>query len=329
MPRLLRKHHVGMMKSLSLKQFYEKRNKILLIRETGGLGDILMHRMMIEDFKLLMPEAKIVFATPKKYHDALYDHPFIDELVESKEVDIHDYVVSYNTTSACTRYEMRMYPYSGKNRSDIWANHCGVTLTRHNMHITLEPGFKQYGLDFVENAREGSTGPAVCLCPVSAMEVKNLQDWQLEGLVEGLRARGCFVYAAHFYELPKLIEMGVPQATMTSIREWMGIISAADHVVSVDTAGFHFAGGIGKPLVGIFTFADGKAYGRHYNFTLVQKHRDNGDWDCGPCYNWSVCPKCPTQPKPCLLEITPKMILKGYDEMVEGLNTRNLDNAIC
>jgi len=44
------------------------------------------------------------------------------------------------------------------------------------------------------------------------------------------------------------------------------------------------AGGLGKPLCGIFTFADGKIYGKHYDFVLVQKHRDNGNWNCGSCF---------------------------------------------
>ncbi|MHA2043244.1 MAG: glycosyltransferase family 9 protein [Candidatus Thorarchaeota archaeon] len=299
-----------------MKEFYEKRNKILIVRETGGLGDILMHRMMFEDFKLLIPDAHIVFATPTKYHDALYDHPFIDELVDSKTLDIHDYVVSYNTTSACTRYEMRMFPFSGKNRSDIWANHCGVKLSKHNMHISLEDKYKQFGLDFIKNAREGCSGPAVCLAPITAMTVKNFTNSQLEGTVAGLRERGCFVYATHYVSLPLLKELNVPQVFNASIRQWMGAISAADHVISMDSAAFHYAGGIGKPLVGIFTFADGKVYGKHYDFTLVQKHRDDGNWDCGPCYNWAMCAKSNTVPKPCLLEITPDMILRGYDEMV-------------
>jgi ADP-heptose:LPS heptosyltransferase len=316
MPRLFRKKNIGRQKSLSLKEFYDKKNKILIIRETGGLGDILMHRMMFEDIKLIIPDAYTVFALPAKYHDAVYDHPFIDEVVDSKTIDIHEYVVSYNTTSACTRYEMRMFPFSGKNRSDIWANHFGLKLTKHNMHIHLEDEYEQFGLDFVKDARKGHTGPAVCVAPITAMTVKNFTDEQLEGVVRGLRERGCFVYGTHTIPIPLLEKLEVPQFHSGSIRQWMGVISAADHVISMDSAAFHYAGGIGKPLVGIFTFADGKVYGKYYDFTLVQKHRDNGDWDCGPCYNWAMCSKSNTVPKPCLLEITPDMILRSYDEMV-------------
>src|SRR5690606_29628645 len=111
---------------LSIEEFHSQRKKVIVMREVGGLGDILMHRMMFEDFKRIMPDAEVVFACPEIYHEALYDHPYIDTLENSKKIDYLDYVIHYNTTSACTRHESRVAPFSDKHRSDIWANHCGV-----------------------------------------------------------------------------------------------------------------------------------------------------------------------------------------------------------
>ena len=86
----------------SIREFYENRNKILIIRDTGGMGDILIHRMIFEDFKRIMPDAEIHFACPTRYHSILQDHPYIDKLLNSREVNPHDYTISYNTTS-CSR----------------------------------------------------------------------------------------------------------------------------------------------------------------------------------------------------------------------------------
>ena len=63
---------------LSLKEFYDKRENILICRNVGGLGDILMHRMLFEDFKLAMPNCKVHFACPAHFHIVVKDHPFID-----------------------------------------------------------------------------------------------------------------------------------------------------------------------------------------------------------------------------------------------------------
>ena len=302
--------------NLSLREFSDKRNSILIYRANGGLGDILVHRMIFEDFKRIMPDAKIVFACPGIYHQAIKGHPFVDELVDSGKIDQGDYLTSYNTTNACCRYEVRMAPLSGKNRSDIWANHCGVALENHNMHFQFSEQELIEAKREIESHRTQS-GPTVLFSPISAMATKNLISHQMEGVVNGLRERGCYVFYTHTGPIPMLEHLKVP-LLMGSIRKWMSFVASADYIVSVDTATFHMAGGLGKPQVGIFTMVDGKVYGRWYeNWTLVQKHRDDGNWNCGPCYNWPDCPKSKAYPKPCLTELTADMILLGVDKMLK------------
>jgi ADP-heptose:LPS heptosyltransferase len=301
--------------ALTLRQFYERRNKVLILRETGGLGDLLMHRMIFEDFKKLCHEIEIHFACLPQYHAAIQDHPFIDKVLNSKDIEPKDYINYHVTTCACTRYEMSRIPYSGLNRSDIWANHCGVKLTEHNAHIKVSENSIKFGRENIERIRNGHTGPGVLLCPISAMVVKNLTKLQLEGIVKGLRERGCFVYACHTIPIQDLAELNVPTFVQITYPEMFGLINESDYVISVDTGQFHLAGMLKRPLTGIFTFADGIVYGRHYKFELVQKHRNNGDWDCGPCYNWANCKISNVVPKPCLTEITVEMILDGIDRM--------------
>lgn len=301
---------------LNLRVFHEKRNKVLVLRELGGLGDILMHRMMFEDFKKTHSELEIVFACPPKYHAAVLDHPYIDEVLDSRVVNPYDYTVSYNTTTACTRYEMRVAPYADEHRSDIWAGHCGVKLNNHNMHINLAPDIKDRGASMIKSINpEGK--PCVLLASVSAMTGKNLTDNQTKHTVKTLRDRGLFVCSAHTMDIPIFKELGVPVFHSIDISTWMGLLNSVDYIISVDTAAFHYGGGIGKPLLGIFTFADGKVYGKYFKHELVQKHRDNGDWACGPCYNWPSCPKSKNMPKPCLTEITPQMLEDGIDRLLK------------
>lgn len=300
---------------INLKEFYEKRNKLLIIRAVGGLGDILMHRMMFEDFKKIMPDAEIHFACPPQYHDAVKDHPFVDEVLDSGNINRSLYVVSYVTTTACGRHELAMAPYGDLNRSDIWANHCGVELTDHNMHLNITQEQKEFGKNIIEENRY-RTGPTVALCPFSAMAGKNLTKDHLIEVVKELLKQGYYVYGVHLTPIEELTKLNIPTICNLSIKEWMGVIDQSNYVVSVDTAAFHLAGGLSKPLTGIFTWADGKVYGKYYDFELVQKHRDNGDWDCGPCYNWGQCTKQKHgYLKPCLIELTSEMILEGCERM--------------
>jgi ADP-heptose:LPS heptosyltransferase len=302
---------------MSIREFAGKRNTVLIVRNTGGLGDILMHRMMFEDFKLIMPDCKIHFACPKVYHPALIDHPLIDEILDSETVDKSKYIISYNTSTACTRYEMGKAPLSGLHRSDIWAAHCGVSLTRHDMHLRLTSEEQKWGKDRIDSYRKAGE-PVVGIAPVSAMDKKNLTDEQLGGLLDGLAERGLTPFGLHTNPILGFSRRDIPVAYRVSVREWMSLIAATDYMISVDTAAFHCAGGIGVPLTGIFTFADGKVYGKYFDFELVQRHRDDDPtWTCGPCYNWCNCPKTKAALKPCLTEITSEMILKSVDKMLK------------
>lgn len=310
-------------RTMSLKDFYERRNKVLIFRGCGGLGDIFMHRMMFEDVKRLMPDAELHFACPKYYHEAVKDHPFIDRVLDSSHVDRNDYIAFYNTTTACGRAEMKLAPFSGPHRSDIWSAHCGFLLTKHNMHISLTDEEKAEGRRLIKEHRDRN-GPCVIFMPVSAQENKNLLEHQIKGAVEGIRDRGLCVVGLHDIPIWNLLKNDIPMITTKKIRQWMGVIHEADYVLSVDTAGFHCAGGMGKPLVGVFTWADGEVYGKYYDFFLVQRHRNSDpNWTCGPCYNWGNCPKTKDYLKPCLTEITPEMILASVDKMLAKSPMKN------
>lgn len=308
-------------KPLKINDFYNKRNKVLIIRGVGGLGDILMHRMMFEDFKKLAPDVDVHFACPKKYHDVVSDHPYIDKILDVRDYNLDDYMCSYITSTCCGRYEMKMAPYSGKHRSDIWANYCGVTLTNHEMHINLTEEEENIGREILEEKRDRS-GPIVLISPISAMEYKDLLDHQLLGTVEKLHDMGCCVIGLHNQIIFPMLKNDIPFIYGINLRKWLAVINQADYVISVDSSAFHAAGGMKKPSVGIFTFADGKVYNRYYDSFIVQKHRDDGNWDCGPCYNWGTC-RQKKGVKPCLTEITVDDIMNKVHEMFEKCPSSN------
>ena len=103
---------------MDIRQFYEKRNKILVIRKVDGSGDVLMHRMIFEDFKRVMPDAHITFACPKKYTLAAICHPFIDKVVDAETIDPSEYIISYNTSTPCIRHETANAPFVKKHRAE-------------------------------------------------------------------------------------------------------------------------------------------------------------------------------------------------------------------
>jgi len=311
--------------SLNIKEYYNKRNKILIIRGVGGLGDIFMHRMMFEDFKRVMPEAEIHFACPKFYHEAIIDHPFIDKILDLKEFKKEDYIISYNTTTACGRGEMKLAPLAGPNRSDIWAAHCGLILTKHEMHISITDEEKRQAEIILQNNRN-SDGPIVILCPISAMHNKNLSDQQLTELVYKLKEKGLCVIGLHNAPIKLFVKNQIPIISDVNLRIWMAILNVADYVISVDTAAFHCRGGMKKPVVGIFTFANAHAYGQHY--PKAELLQGPCDWGHKGCYEWSKCPAIKEKPLiPCLTNITSEMIMNSVDNMMAKWPLNNSNNV--
>ena len=306
-PKLLRSRNI------SIKDFAKKRNKLLVIRDTGGIGDILMLRMIFEDFKLIIPDIYIVLACPVQYHNAVNDHPFIDEVIDSQEVDLTEFLISYNVSEACGKHERRVAPLADKHRSDIWAHHCGIELQRHDMHLSVTQGVTERCRSVLGKHRDKS-GPLVIFSPISAIKSKDL-DWkQSNEIISGLRDIGCFVVCLH---KSKIKNVNAPTVCAEDVIDFLGFINAADYIVTVDTATFHAAGGLGKPMVAIFSWADGKIYGKWYDFILIQRHRDDGNWDCGPCYLWHTCPRENNGPrKPCITEITPQEVIEASKRMM-------------
>jgi ADP-heptose:LPS heptosyltransferase len=298
---------------ITLRKFHETGNKILIVRKLGGMGDVVMHRMIFEDIKLLDPSFHVTFACPPEFYEYVDDHPFIDKIENSKTVKYEDYMMSFDTTRCCLRYEMSTVPNVNKNRPDIWASHCGITLLNHNMHFQISDEMKQWGADKINSFKTPDTKGVILLCPYSNAGDRSLLDWQLEGIVQQLKEMDYSILALHGKPSPKLAELNVPVLTLTP-KKLISVINASDYIVSVDTGTFHIAGGLRKPMVGVFVYTDGKVRGNCYDFILVQKHRDDG-WPCGPC--WFPCKQVRERPYPCIKEITVDMIMDGINKMLQ------------
>lgn len=314
MVKLLKKKTKKIKENLSLKEYYQIRNKILF-KHNGGLGDLLMLRMMFKDLKSLIPDSEFIVSCSENFKDAIIDHPYIDKIVYNHQIDEEQYNIEYQVDVPIVNfYETNKAKTYTEHRSDLWASYCGVKLKSHDMCLRFNSNALEYCKKKIKNVYKNDK-PNIILSPVSANNFKSLTASQIDTIAESTRDYN--LIGLHNKELKVLKSVYIPGIYTTNLREWMGIVACAEYVISVDTATFHLAGGLKKPLVGIFTFANGKVYGQHFDFVLIQKHRDNGDWSCGPCYDFSKCTKGNNQTKPCLTEISKEEIKNGIKMMFE------------
>ena len=296
-----------------MKEFEKTRNKILFNHAMGGLGDIFIQRMLFRAVKKIIPDSEIHVSILPQYIPALADHPMVDKIIPSSELISDDYFVSFDTSVViANRYEDKYGIDCTYNRADIWAKHNGFDLDEHEMDICLD-------LEKVENCRKElnnlskQSGPIVLFCPISKMVTKTLLPEQIGWIIKHCANKK--LIGIHDKPIAKLNELGIPCIYGKSIIDWMHYVAACDYMISVDSAAFHLAGGLKKPLLGIFTFANGKTYGKYYDCVIIQKHKDNGNWDCGPCYSFRSCPKTKKEVKPCLTELVEEEFKTGIDSL--------------
>lgn len=297
-------------KPVSLLDHYNRRNKVLIKRRCGGFGDVMMQRMMFEDFSKTGLE--ITYTCPLTFLDLAKNHPYANA-VEISTVKDEDFGIVLDITNPCRAYEMKYAPPK-KHRSDIWAEHCGITLTNHNMFLTPQQDAINSCRMYLESVNP-TKKPVVIMATKSTDDEfgmgKTLMDHQIAEVVNWINNNQMFPISVHPFTQDIYSYLGVAQFT-GKVQEWLALVSLADYVLSVDTGTFHMAGGLKKPLVGVFTFTDGKVYGKYYDFILVQKHRDNGNWDCGPCFLQGLCPKEQRScQKPCLTQLNAAEIIQG------------------
>jgi hypothetical protein len=167
-------------KNVSLKQFNDIKNKICILRSCGGFGDIINMRMIFEDIKTKYPEFHITWALPSAFFDAAKNHPFVDEIADFNNIKYNDFIEIYNLTQVCAKYEWTKGKNLDKNRSDIWAEHIGLTLENHKTHMPdysdLFPKIKNY----LKQIGWDGFKKIVVLAPKSALSVKDMTLKQCE-----------------------------------------------------------------------------------------------------------------------------------------------------
>jgi len=259
------------LKNIPIDEYFSKRNRILIHRDLGGAGDILMHRMIFEDFKIINPNVHITFAVPPQFFPLVKNHPFIDCVADFRTVDHNDYIMVYDTTATCLNYEQRMAEgHPPKNRPDIWAESCGVKLTKHNMHLEIDEKIKDLGHEIWQKFdTEGR--PRILISPIAMSSQRGLSLEQYEAIMKKLQSMNVFILGTNINKDTLFDQLQIPQFNTKKIEEWMGLVSAADYVISVDTGTFHLAAGLKKPLLGLFTKTEGSIRGQNYEFVLWQQ----------------------------------------------------------
>jgi ADP-heptose:LPS heptosyltransferase len=251
-----------MKNQISIKEFNDKKDKILIIRDEGHFGDILMHRMLFEDIKALIPDSHITFACPKRYHDAAMNHPYIDNLMDSGKVNVGDFLYVYNTANSCEEQNHHQH------KSDTWAEKLGIKLANHHMHL------------HVDASHTDSSLPLLILAPFASDKKRSLSASQANDIIQHFDGK-YDIRLVHNCLVEGLCKDGIIFDTFIHLAE---LVASASLVVSVDTSILHLAGGLNKNTIGLFSWTSGKIMCQYYPTVKYIQHKSlnlSDDFDIG------------------------------------------------
>jgi hypothetical protein len=266
--------------------------QLLVVRKHGGLGDILITSLLFESLADQYPGIDVTYAVPKCYHP-LFEYNSIGlRLMSYEEVygavkdeegvhfgpdsKYHEgwlrkgileaYDLVEDISFPCHTWEQLMIKYGGvdgqghfrqtlrwRNRLDRWARWIGVKIG-HDARTIIR--LRDEEVRVVRRQMKTDDRPVAIWSPVSKTRNRSY-PWfrEIKSLLE---AEGFNVLYLH----NELLD----DRTLTnlSLRQMGAAVAAADIVISVDTATFHWGGILNKPTLGLFNLLLGTSHARYY-----------------------------------------------------------------
>lgn len=287
---------------------------VLVVRQLGGVGDVLMLSCVFRGLKERYPRHRITLATAQIYlagslMDLAEHNPFIDEIhvVEpydmttqrTKEVwskyfsncpNLEDSgfwkqaEIRVDLNTACVDYEwaaMRSPEGITKPRYQVW---CEAARVKPSSYAPVYVP-TQLELQQAQSYLEGRFDVSVPMVAVglSACDKKRaIGIGKLTEICDGLRDRGVLpITVDTTNSLP-----GIEAIVGKRVREIIPILAQMDAVVSVDSGILHMAGAVGVPVIGIFGPTDQRMRMGNYLGSAIDCRALT---ECSPCWYEYPC----------------------------------------
>jgi ADP-heptose:LPS heptosyltransferase/lipopolysaccharide biosynthesis glycosyltransferase len=250
----------------------EKDAKILILRKFGGLGDILMQSLMFPDLKRQYPNMDVTYAIPKQFLPLFDNCSDIDHVIDKDEVETQIYrlissgefdLIS-DVSQCCVIHEVNSLKERGvidKQRPDIWANHFGLNLNRHDTCIRIT----ERETDFAKKYLKRDERKIIGFAPFSAARSRNYPF--VQEVIDKLNALNYRVLLIHSDDTPYV---NCEKITHQDLRTLGAIINELDLLIGVDSGPLHYAGILKKKVIGIYGVTDYNARLKYYDAVGIQ-----------------------------------------------------------
>lgn len=289
----------------------KNKKHILVWRNTGGIGDILMQSIIATELKRIQPNSHIVYQVPENYLAIPKHNPCVDEVqvVETPFVeDGFDKTIKLSQPCPASVYESRRGPDITKDRIDLFLEAAGIKAKDKSLNYQVKPEERKWTEEFLK----GRKALDKIKIGFELRSIEKRRDWirwkELAKLIhKSIKNSKVFIFdhdAKMAWKDKKVINVcGFP------IEDVAAIIEQLDLIIGPDTGLLHLAGAVGTKILGLFGPTNPIMRLNTYKgadwIWLVKKFK------CMPCWYSFDCGNAK-----CLNAITPHMVLKKIKKML-------------
>ena len=287
----------------------KNRMHILVWRNVGGMGDIVMQSVIARELKTKYPDSYIVYQVPEKYLAIPKHNSYVDEvqIVETPFLKgAFDKTIKLSNPCPASIYEQTRDVV--RNRIDLFLNTAGIKTGNRKLIYEVKDYEKKRTEEFLR--RTGTWGKIKIGFELRSVEKR--RDWtewkELARLIyKDIKNSKIFIFDHNVHMAWK--DKKVINVCGSSIEDVTAIIERLDLIIGPDSGLLHLAGAVGTKILGLFGSTD--------PMMRLNTYR-NADWICltKKCCKGFCWYSFPCGDSKCMKAIKPSMVLEKVKRML-------------
>jgi len=313
--------------------------RVQLLREAGGLGDVVRCTTVARGFKEKYPGCEVWFFVLRGYEEICAACPHIDHVVSvdlaerrgrDRPIDENRWPYlriggpyDFRVDLFCPAYqhEVKTRGAVTKERTEIWCEAAGVRPKLLTPELVLSPQVRGWAEGFLDQSSLRNRKVIICH-PFGTSRIRNWPERNWIALTEKLLAAGYGVVHADGCKGRIRRFPGVLFREF-SLSKLAALLHRASMVVGGDSGLFHLAGAVGTPALGLFGCTSGEIMRRPYPLAqIIQGPPDfpgKPEKCLYPCYyrrERGVSPECRKNGCASLNQVSPEQVFKRIRMMM-------------
>ena len=311
---------------------------VRILREAGGLGDVLCTLPVARAVKEKWPEAKVYYFGLEDYRDVAEHSPDVDVFIpvtmeERRDRDtepdpkVYPYLAAPDLPAfdmtidlwcPAFRYEKEKGHALDRSRIESFCAAAGLTPSDYLPRYVMKDEERAWARGWTEAQKPGAGDKTIVVGLAPFCTNNNRRDWPAQNWIDlsnTLQKQGATVLVFHTYAA-KVKDIPGRKVTGMPIARFAAILAECNCLVTPDSGGLHLAAAVGVPAIGLFGSTHGTQIAKHYPLHKVIWPKDAArKQKCdAPCmgFQWAGCDeKCHVNGCEILSKVTVQEVLEA------------------